>query len=401
MSVTILTGDAETMLRTLPDQSVQCVVTSPPYFALRDYGTASWEGGDAECDHIPTVRPRHERPNLGGSRIGRGGPYNDAQDLGTSTYRSECGKCGATRIDNQIGLESTLAEYLDRLVSVFREVRRVLANDGCLWLNMGDSYANDTKWGGSSGGKHVIALHGKTGIGRQKVTTGLKPKDLMMVPARLALALQADGWYLRSDIIWAKKAPMPESCRDRPTSAHEHIFLFAKQPRYYYDQDAVREPYAESSIQRLSQKTFDTQTGGDKDYAVTGQNGSRSARKAINNLHEKLIRQEKWKTRQEGWEARDKTIGANMRNVWHLGPEPFAEAHFATFVTEIPRRCILAGSRPGDTILDPFAGAGTTGLVADRLGRNAILIELNPAYVEMSRKRIYDDAPMFAEVVSS
>ena len=355
MSIQILTGDVRDILPTIPAKSVQCVVTSPPYYGLRNYG-----------------------------------------------------------VDGQIGLESTLTEYIETMVDVFRFVRETLADDGVMWLNIGDSYATDTK---GSGGQTVKQI---TNAGAfyesRKFNHGLKPKDLMMVPARLALALQVDGWYLRSDIIWHKPNPMPESVQDRPTSAHEHIFLLTKSSRYYYDADAIREPLALSSVARLAQDV-DAQIGSDRANGGAKTNGTMKAvsrltggprlnpdRRPSKGIEGCTDKQHGHSRRHAGfndrWDAmaRDDqmALGANSRNVWTIATVGFPGAHFATFPPEIPRRCILAGSRESDTILDPFAGAGTTLLVADRLGRNAIGIELNPAYVSMAEKRIYNDAPLLA-----
>ncbi len=311
MTVRILTGDVRERLLSLPDGSVQCVVTSPPYFGLRDYG-----------------------------------------------------------VDGQIGLEPTLAEYVATLVSVFREVRRVLRDDGTCWLNLGDSYGrgarvdniNDNKRGlGANTGHVSLTTAGAYGRGARE---HLKPKDLMMVPARVALALQEDGWWLRSDIIWAKKNCMPESVTDRPTSSHEHIFLLTKSARYYYDAEAVRE---ESVSDHPS-----------------GNGYKRDARLSYDG-----------RGQDEQWQLQ---AHRNQRNVWHLATEPFPEAHFATFPSEIPRRCIKAGSRVGDTVLDPFLGSGTTLLVADQLGRDGVGIELNPEYAKMAENRIRNNSPMFAQV---
>lgn len=324
MSIQIITGDVRDILPTIPAKSVQCVVTSPPYYGLRNYG-----------------------------------------------------------VDGQIGLESTLTEYIETMVDVFRFVRETLADDGVMWLNIGDSYATDTK---GSGGQTVKQI---TNAGAfyesRKFNHGLKPKDLMMVPARLALALQVDGWYLRSDIIWHKPNPMPESVQDRPTSAHEHIFLLTKSSRYYYDADAIREPLALSSVARLAQDV-DAQIGSDR---ANGGAKTNVTMKAVSRLTggPRLNRDDQM------------ALGANSRNVWTIATVGFPGAHFATFPPEIPRRCILAGSREGDTVLDPFTGAGTTLLVADRLGRNAIGIELNPEYVTMAEQRIYNDAPLLATVL--
>lgn len=349
MTVRILDGDVRDRLRDLPDASVQCCVTSPPYYGLRDYG-----------------------------------------------------------VPGQIGLEPTLAEYIANMVAVFREVRRVLRDDGTLWLNIGDSYAAarggthqpaETLAGGKNGympdGKRVNRGRGDTyNPTRDAAKHGLKHKDLMMVPARLALALQDDGWYLRSDIIWHKPNPMPESVTDRPTSAHEHIFLLTKSRKYFYDADAIRTEPTEESVARLDRADLREKPGWMEAFQ-----GNPPAR----------LRRDKQRghgRRHDGFNDRldampkdeQQAMGANARNVWTIATKPFSEAHFATFPPEIPERCIKAGSRAGDTILDPFLGSGTTLLVADRLGRDGIGIELNPTYAAMARRRIEADCPMFAEV---
>jgi DNA modification methylase len=313
VSVVLHEGDCRTVLATLPGESVQCCVTSPPYYGLRDYG----------CD-------------------------------------------------GQIGLEQSPAEYVAALVETFREVRRVLCKDGTLWLNLGDSYAGLN--GGYSGDSRPSNAHSKqrkhqgavTAGQRRKMEPGLKPKDLMMIPARVALALQADGWWLRSEIIWSKAAPMPESVRDRPTCAHEKVWLLAKAASYFYDADAV----AEAATTVGDTRHLRTDGTGDARLSPSG--------------------------RQKNGNPQAET--RNLRNVWHLNPEPFAGAHFATMPATLAERCIKAGSRPGDTVLDPFAGAGTTLLCADRLQRHAVGIELNPEYAAMARKRVAGDAPLFCEV---
>jgi len=267
-------------------------------------------------------------------------------------------------VAGQIGLEATPDAYVATLVAVFRLVRRVLRDDGTLWLNLGDSYA--AQGGGKVAGLYVDKrTDGATWEASRSPPSGYKPKDLLMIPARVALALQADGWWLRSDIIWSKPNPMPESVGDRPTSAHEHVFLLAKQPRYYFDADAVREQAEARQQQRLTPPTSHP-----KAKLFGGTNFV------------------------DGGVSTDR----NIRNVWTSATAPYAEAHFATFPPELAERCIKAGSRAGDTILDPFAGAGTTLLVADRLQRDAIGIELNPTYASMATNRLRDDAGMFAEV---
>lgn len=390
----LLLGDVREQLRRLPESSAQCVVTSPPYWGLRDYAVAG-----------------------------------------------------------QLGLEQTPEDYVTAMVDVFREVRRVLRDDGVLWLNLGDSYANDSKWGGSSGGKHASALHGKTSIGRGKTMTGLAAKNLVGIPWRVAFALQADGWVLRSDVIWAKPNPMPESVLDRPTKSHEYLFLFAKSERYFYDAEAISETVTDSSIARVSQPSLSNQHGSDR---VPGK--TNGPIKAI------------------------ETAGRrNARSVWTITTQPFKDAHFATFPEELPERAILAGTSErgccskcgapvrrqvtkgepleeqrracgsdaaggydGDSlkeytgtgaqtprdvkarilaglrervstwvpgcdcgvhmvpclVLDPFTGSGTTGAVAIRLGRSFAGVELNPEYHAMACRRIGSVAPLLAAEVA-
>jgi DNA modification methylase len=306
---TILIGDCLEVLRGLPDGMAQTCVTSPPYYGLRDYGCAG-----------------------------------------------------------QIGLEATPDAYVARLVDVFREVRRVLRDDGTLWLNLGDSYASDSKWGGATGGKHVKALHGEAGAGRGKRQTGMKDKDLLGIPWMVAFALRADGWWLRQDIIWHKPNPMPESVTDRCTKAHEYVFLLTKSARYFYDAAAI----AEDAIHAGQEVTL-----GEKSLS-RGQASGAGVKASGNGL------------------AASVTVGAtrNARSVWPIATQPYSGAHFATMPPALAERCIKAGSKPGDMVLDPFGGAGTTGLVADRLGRSATLIELNPEYARLARERITADAPL-------
>jgi DNA modification methylase len=393
VTTTILVGDVRERLKDIPDGSVQCCVTSPPYYGLRDYGTAQWDGGDAACDHKPDRTPRTDR--AAGESTGSTA-YVAAQE---PAYRHECGKCGAVRIDSQIGLEPTLAGYIAAMVEVFREVRRVLRDDGVCWLNIGDSYnaqPGQRKETDKAGPKQMSNAGSPGAPSRHE--SGMKPKDLMMVPARLAIALQDDGWWIRSDVIWGKLAPMPESVTDRPTCAHEHIFLLTKNAKYFYDADAVRTELAASSIDRLAQDV-ESQTGSTRANGGDKTNGTMKAVQRTDKQRGHSRRHDGFNDR---WDAMSKEEqqagGANLRNVWMLGPDPFSGAHFAVMPREIARRCIKAGSKPGDTILDPFGGSGTTALVADQLGRNAILIELNPAYAELARERITGDAPMFAEV---
>ena len=292
-------GDCHALLKEMAADGVRAhtCITSPPYFGLRDYG-----------------------------------------------------------VDGQIGLEPTPAEYVERLVEVFRAVWDVLVDDGTLWLNLGDSYANDGKWGGHTGGKHAKVLH-VSPIGRNKRYTGLKPKDLLGIPWRVAFALQSDGWYLRSDIIWHKPNPMPESVTDRPTKAHEYLFLLAKSERYYYDIDAIREPDGAHDHPRNVL------------HAPEPTGGLMAPHRGIRSL--------------DGRNG----AGRNKRSVWTIPTQPFCGAHFATFPRALIEPCILAGCPAGGVVLDPFMGSGTTGQVATDFGRKFIGCELNPAYIELHNMR--------------
>jgi len=366
VSVSVITGDCRDVLATLPAKHFHTCVTSPPYFGLRDYGTAQWDGGDADCEHKQSTA----RQDGGREKVdGFNGSKSKDSDKGAMNYRDTCGKCGARRIDRQIGLEPTPDEFVGELVKVFREVRRVLRDDGTVWLNLGDSYSATTK--GSSGvGKNATNKGTLIADRSWAVPPGLKPKDLIGIPWRVAFALQADGWYLRQDIIWAKPNPMPESVTDRCTKAHEYIFLLSKSPRYWFDAKAIAEPLAEASISRLAQDV-DGQRGSDRVPGKT--NGTMKA---------------------VGGESR------NRRSVWTVATQPFSQAHFATFPPALIEPCILAGCPIGGNVLDPFGGAGTTGMVADRLQRNATLIELNPAYAKIAHDRMIDDGGMFTEVAA-
>ncbi|CCG99820.1 putative adenine-specific DNA-methyltransferase [Fibrella aestuarina BUZ 2] len=326
--------DCLTGLTQFPDNSVDCCVTSPPYYGLRDYGCTG-----------------------------------------------------------QIGLEETPDEYINRLVAVFREVRRVLKPEGTLWVNIGDSYANDGKWGGHTGGKHASVLHASP-IGRNKRYTGLKPKDLIGIPWMLAFALRADGWYLRQDIIWHKPNPMPESVTDRCTKSHEYVFLLSKSERYYYDHQAIKEPVTASTIARLSQN-IEEQKGSDRVPGKT--NGPMKAvggRAAGNKTHKYVSaynesESEEYRTKAGLLNVADVAYETrNKRSVWTVSTKPFAEAHFATFPPDLIVPCIKAGCPAGGVVLDPFMGAGTTAIVARNLQRHYVGLELNPEYVELARRRI-------------
>jgi DNA modification methylase len=355
MSYKILNGDALAMLRTLPEASVHCCVTSPPYWGLRDYGTGRWEGGDESCSH----------------RVG--GQVEDSKAPGAITTgqrpgvdASRCLSCGASRVDRQLGLEKTPEEYVANMVRVFAEVKRVLRDDGTLWLNLGDSYAR----AGGEGGRGPNAQVGNTRSLEQRRNlvppNGLKSKDLVGIPWMVAFALRADGWYLRQDIIWSKGNPMPESVRDRCTKSHEYVFLLSKSERYHYDADAIQEPANRPEgpgnlTHRHSQVGIYTDGAAQKNLAKIGPRENR-----------------------------------NKRSVWTINTKPYKNAHFATFPPELPELCIRAGCQEGGTVLDPFAGSGTTLAVAEKWGRNSIGIELNPAYLPLIQKRLAKEVRLFA-----
>jgi DNA modification methylase len=329
VSVTILHGDCREVLATLPDASVHCCVTSPPYWGQRDYGVAG-----------------------------------------------------------QIGREASAAEHIAQMVSVLRDVRRILRDDGTLWLNYADSWASKG-WKAHPAKDGTPAGWDSERRGQDAISTvsgDIKERDLTGMSWMLALALRADGWWLRDCIIWNKPNPMPSSVPNRTCPAHEYLFMFSKKGSgYFYDAAAIEEPITEVSAARIAQPTLTRQQGGVKQeqYAsgVTGQRAN--SRKPADIL----------KALAAGGSATRK-----RRSVWSVAVGSYAESHFATFPPDLIEPCIKAGCPKGGTVLDPFGGAGTTGLVADRLGRNAVLIELNPEYAGMAHRRIERDAGMFAEV---
>jgi len=414
--LTILEGDCREVMATMEPESVHCVVTSPPYWGLRDYGTATWIGGEEGCPHrVPAT----------GSTMNKGNNNREGKP-----FDVVCGLCGAIREDSQLGLEPTPEAFVANMVAVFREVRRVLRADGTVWLNLGDSYggmAGNTRGDGAGGGKERGEM---LFDGLRSSKLGTRQKDLVGIPWRVAFALQADGWYLRSDIIWSKPNPMPESVTDRPTKAHEYLFLLSKSPRYYYDADAVREPSTgRTDVGRMS---FRADIGAGGVWRDEERTGDVSAR--------------------------------NLRSVWQVATQPYPGAHFATFPEKLVEPCILAGTsakgvcpecgapwvrvvertamvidrserthekgrtRSSGTMLepptatttgwrptcdrygylihtgpdgrvlqpvpavtlDPFAGSGTVGRVAARLSRRAVLIDLNAAYLGQAMKRNQD-----------
>lgn len=328
--IDIFVGDCREVLRTLPDESIHCCVTSPPYFGLRDYG-----------------------------------------------------------VDGQIGLEPSVGTYVEEMVSVAREIHRVLRPDGTFWLNLGDSYSRSGK-GGSPGTSKNIKQ--KTNVGslstRGRVqNTRLVAKQLFGVPWRVALALQDDGWLLRQDIVWHKPNPMPESVRDRCTRAHEFIFMFSKNAKYYYDSEAIMEPRSQGE----QRPTF---RGGAYCNNSTHDNSNGGKSTVVGNV--RVDKQRGHSRRHAGFNDRWDAMGRdeqcfgsrNKRDVWTVATSGFSGAHFATFPAALIKPCVLAGCPAGGVVLDPFFGAGTTGVVAKQNGRSAIGIELNPTYAEMARARI-------------
>ena len=302
--IKILQGNCLEVLKDLPEQSVNTCITSPPYWGLRNY-----------------------------------------------------------QEEEQLGLEDTPEEFVESLVKVFREVKRVLRDDGTVWLNLGDTYCGTGHKGNYTDPKHKEGRNGQK-IALNNKIDGLKSKDLVGIPWRVALALQQDGWYLRQDIIWHKPNPMPESVTDRCTKSHEYIFLLSKNAKYYFDNESIKE----DSVTIIKKRTRKTGTGVDSNIGNKGSAGNNGKR--------------------------------NKRSVWTVPTKPFKGAHFATFPPDLIEPCVLAGCPEGGTVLDPFGGAGTTGLVAEQNNRDSILIELNPDYIEIAEKRLNNDAPLFNEVVA-
>jgi DNA modification methylase len=401
VSIRLLIGDCRETLRRLPAESVNCVITSPPYFGLRAYGTAPqvW-GGAGGCEHVwgaalperfarwgdDSTLSAKQQSNGGAAALVCGG---GSQKQGATSIRQGranveaqvqrgmpagqfCERCGAWR--GELGLEPTVALFVEHLVDVFREVRCVLRADGVCWVNLGDSFAHG---GNGSRDADLWPKQSRNNNGDRiqhaKKDPALKPKDLCLIPHRFAIAAQEDGWYLRSDVIWAKGNPMPEGVTDRPSKAHEHVFMLTKSDRYHYDADAVREPYAEATLPQNGQAYHGN---GTKDYAAAGvQNPSDAKRRIIASM--------------------EKHGGRNLRDVWMINTQPFQARnvgigdadHFAVMPEELVKRCLLAGCPEGGTALDPFGGTGTVGVVAVGCGRSAILCELNPDSARIARAR--------------
>lgn len=362
MTITIMIGDVRDQLRMLPDNHVHCVVTSPPYWGLRDYG-----------------------------------------------------------VDGQIGLEASPAEFIATMVEVFEEIRRVLRPDGTAWINMGDSYATGTSSGRKQGQRGIgeSTQSAQDAVARNGNPFDLAAKQLVMMPHRLAIALQDAGWWVRQDIVWHKPNPMPESIKDRCTKSHEYIFLLSKSERYYFDAKAI----AEEAIYGITPSGVGFGHGYDEGSRDRGRI-KKPAGWATSGSHASI----NWATKQEQGRGESKRNSfsretkyskgshgqkpqarldrediryegkRNKRSVWTIPTKGYQEAHFATFPPALIEPCILAGCPVGGIVLDPFFGAGTTGLVADRFQRDCIGIELNPAYAEMARKRILADSSLLCEI---
>jgi len=411
--VTIRPGHCIDVLRTLPAKSVHCCVTSPPYWGLRDYGvTPSVWGGRDDCAHEWGSKVSH-RAQTGGTN--KSTLANYANGLNESTIKEKIKGQSHAGADSQFcvhcnawlgchGLEPTPELFVHHEVLIFREVWRVLRDDGTLWINLGDSYAGSGRGGNPTeatstlqggqasqqasiigrkiqrgslrpAGKHESArIAGAIGRAWVPAPTGLKNKDLVGIPWRVAFALQADGWYLRSDVIWSKPNPMPESVTDRPTKSHEYIFLLSKTDRYHYDAKAIEEPQAEHErTRRLKEQarglstTYNLMRDQPHGQHAPGKTGCARSVQARQKLAEKGTR--------------------NKRSVWTVPTHPYKDAHFATFPPALIRPCILAGCPKGGTTLDVFGGSGTVGEVCEEEGRNSILIELNPQYVGLAERR--------------
>ena len=345
-SLKILKGDCRKLIKQMPDRSVQCIVTSPPYWGLRSY-----------------LPKNHPEKHL------------------------------------EIGQEKTPQEYVRVIVEIFRDAKRILKDDGTVWLNLGDSYNHKSSGGHSAtGGREKSTLASKlppinTTPTKKQFVNGLKEKDLVGIPWRVAFALQEDGWHLRSDIIWHKPNPMPESVKDRPTRAHEYIFLLSKSEKYFYDSEAIREKPSPELIKQIQ----DGYSGSAiKDYIAASVQDASAVKSRIITGHRNRIDKQRGHSRRHAgfndkWDAltpaEQALCGCNKRDVWTVAPANYKDAHFATFPPKLIEPCILAGSRIGDTVLDPFGGSGVVPRVALEWNRNAVVIELNDDYIPMIKNR--------------
>lgn len=416
----IYIGECKEVLQTLPDKYFHTVVTSPPYYGLRDYGTATWIGGDPNCKHA-VRKNKSAASTLGGGKK----TTNHAQE----GFVDVCKHCGAVREDMQLGLEKTPEEYIARLVDIFREVRRVLKDDGTVWLNIGDSYASDkSRYNARSqtiagGSDRDDSFDRKPDLFKYAKNTDIKNKDLIGIPWMLAFALRADGWYLRRDIIWNKLNPMPESVKDRPTSSHEYIFLLSKNSQYYYDYEAIWEPalydgrqdtvyngsvkskdsdliyqYARSH-ERWPQKIRGFKSKDQLENTVPQHHGADIApNKFTKRIYPNGENQTLHDCPHSGYYKADGSPlfningdgvpARNKRSVWTLSTKPYPDAHFATYPPDLVEPCILAGSPVGGQVLDIFSGAASTGIAALSNGRFYTGIELSRKYADMSWRRL-------------
>ena len=391
----------DTMSR-MPDNFIDCCVTSPPYYGLRDYGTAKWVGGIEDCQHTGA---RVNPINVGGFTGERLRKINGSENEKYLKYKNTCPDCSAVRIDEQIGLEETPELYVQKLVHVFAEVKRVLKKEGTLWLNLGDSYYNISPGNGGFGKKQKTNKGSHYDNSRKIKYEGIKPKDLVGIPWMVAFDLRADGWYLRQDIIWHKPNPMPESVTDRCTKAHEYIFLLSKSSKYYYDADSIKQTVVDATVLRMAQQ-IEKQKGSERVPGKTNGNikavgPGRNPRKggdtnggnqASDNGIPAMALNGNGVTGHSGYfDSCGNLIGngmANKKSVWTICTMPFKEAHFATFPEDLIIPCIKAGSPEGGIVYDPFSGAGTTVLVSHKLKRQFIGSEISQEYCDIAQKRI-------------
>ena len=370
----LFNGDSLEVLKQLPDKAIDCCITSPPYYGLRDYGTGTWVGGDPDCDHVASYSATKKQGN---PLFNENRPSRE-NTLMAGYYKPVCPKCGAVREDKQIGLEEAPEQYINRLVNVFHEVKRVLKDDGTLWINIGDSYNGSGRGRNADGtvnfsvksSKQATNKGSTEGIIKKQVIDSCKPKDLIGIPWMLAFALRADGWYLRQDIIWHKPNPMPESVTDRCVKSHEYIFLLSKSKTYFFDHE---------SIQEESICKDDSRNGMGK----ISYDGSRSE-------HPESMGQKSFVS------ISDKR---NKRDVWTVnvgsGYADEDNAHYATYPKKLIEPCVLAGAKIGGVVLDPFNGTGTTGSVALQWQRKYIGIDLNKEYIAMATRRLQKESDQF------
>jgi len=335
--IKILQGNCIDKIKELEDNSIDCVVSSPPYFGLRDYG-----------------------------------------------------------VDGQFGLEKSYKDYLANTVKIFETFKPKLKNTATIWWNVGDSYSSGKR---TSTTNQSLRGDKNYGVTRTPVQNGIKEKDLLMIPNRVAIALQDAGWYIRSEIIWHKPNPMPESVRDRPTSCHEKIWLITKNKKYYYDHESIKEPITDTTAIRLLQKNIDNQKGSSRANGGMKSNGNMKAM-GRKKFDKNMGGSGTSFVDHSGYKKADGTYminpTRNKRNVWTITTKPFKDAHFATFPKDLIEPCIKAGCPEGGVVLDPFGGSGTTGIVAALNNRNAILIELNQNYINIANKRTDKEAGLYS-----